>query len=68
MKAYLNHLSFSLGSHGEVETLFELIHRRRLVPDPILSKGVVLIEPLGKMLHGLTESLQTRLNAQHPGA
>ena len=24
-KAYLNHLSYSLGSHGEVETLFELI-------------------------------------------
>jgi len=31
-KAYLNHLSFSLGSHAEVETLFELIHRRNLVP------------------------------------
>ena len=30
-KAYLNHLSYSLGSHGEVETLFELIRRRKLV-------------------------------------
>ena len=27
-KAYLNHLSYSLGSHGEVETLFEVIRRR----------------------------------------
>jgi four helix bundle protein len=65
-KAYLNHLSYSLGSHGEVETLFELIHRRKLVPDPLLNKGVVLIEPIGKMLHGLAESLEVRLDAQHP--
>src|SRR6188768_2000755 len=41
-KAYLNHLSYSLGSHGEVETLFELIGRRKLVPKPLLSKGIVL--------------------------
>jgi len=59
-RAYLNHLSYSLGSHGEVETLFELIRRRRLVPDPLLSKGVVLIDPIGKMLHGLTASLEAR--------
>ena len=49
-----------LGSHGEVETLFELIRRRKLVPDPLLSKGFVLIDPVGKMLHGLVESLETR--------
>lgn len=67
-KAYLNHLSYSLGSHGEVETLFELIHRRKLVPDPLLAKGIVLIEPIGKMLHGLSESLEVRLNEQHPYA
>ena len=42
-KAYLNHLSYSLGSHGEVGTLFELIQRRKLVPDPLLAKGIVLV-------------------------
>ena len=62
-KAYLNHLSYSLGSHGEVDTLFELIHRRKLVPDPLLSKGILLLDPIGKMLHGLEESLEARLNA-----
>jgi four helix bundle protein len=62
-KAYLNHLSYSLGSHGELETLLELIHRRKLVPAPLLNKGVVLVEPIGKMLHGLVESLETRSNA-----
>jgi four helix bundle protein len=64
-KAYLNHLSYSLGSHGEVETLFEVIHRRNLVPEALLSRGVVLIEPVGKMLHGLRESLEARLKLQH---
>jgi hypothetical protein len=56
-------LSYSLGSHGEVETLFEVIHRRKLVPSPLLSKGVVLLDPIGKMLHGREESLEARLRA-----
>ena len=64
-KAYLNHLSFSLGSHGEVETLFEVIRRRKLVPEALLSKGLMLIDPVGKMLHGLVVSLEPRTNARH---
>ena len=60
-KAYLNHVSISLGSHGEVETLFELIRPRKLVPEQLLNKGFVLIDPIGKMLHGLNESLELRL-------
>jgi four helix bundle protein len=59
-RAYLNHLSYSLGSHGEVETLFELIRRRKLVREPLLAKGFALIDPIGKMLHGLVESLEMR--------
>ena len=47
-KAYLNHLSFSLGSHGEVETLFEVIRRRKLVAEPLLTKGFVLIDRSAK--------------------
>jgi four helix bundle protein len=64
-KAYINHLSFSLGSHGEVEPLFELIRRRKLVPDLLLAKGVVLLEPTGKMLHGPVESLEARVSTQN---
>ena len=63
-KAYLNHLSYSLGSHGEVETLLELIRRRKLVPDALLNRGVVLVEPIGRMLHGLVESLEVRINEE----
>ena len=61
-KAYLNHLSFSLGSHGEVDTLFEVIRRRKLAPESLLTKGIMLMDPIGKMLHGLAESLETRAN------
>ncbi|HET9468647.1 MAG TPA: four helix bundle protein [Vicinamibacterales bacterium] len=64
-KAYLNHLSYSLGSHGELDTLFELLHRKKLVPEPLLSKGVVLLEPIGKTLHGLAESLELRLRSEN---
>jgi four helix bundle protein len=62
--AYLNHVSISLGSHGEVETLLELIRRRKLAPEPLLNKGFMLIDPIGKMLHGLSESLELRLRAR----
>ena len=63
-KVYLNHLSFSLGSHGEVETLFEVIRRRKLVPEALLSRGLELVDPVGKMLHGLVRSLEARANAK----
>jgi four helix bundle protein len=65
-KAYLNQLSYSLGSHGELETLFEIIHRRKLVPEGLLATGVRLVDPVGKMLHGLCESLEARLKVTNP--
>jgi four helix bundle protein len=64
-KAYLKHLSYSLGSHAEVETLFDLIRRRKLVPDPLLIRGVGLIDPIGRMLHGLVEALEACINANN---
>ncbi len=67
-KAYLNHLSYSLGSHREVETLFELIRRRKLVPGPLLMKGMQYIDPIGNMLHGLVESLEARDHHGRAGA
>jgi four helix bundle protein len=60
-KAYLNHISISLGSHGELETLCEVIRRRKLISEALLTKGTRLAEPVGKMLHGLSESLELRL-------
>lgn len=45
-------------------TLFEVIRRRKLAPEPLLTKEIVLIDPIGKMLHGLAESLEASLTAQ----
>jgi len=42
-----------------------LIRRRKLAPDLLLGKGIVLIDPIGKMLHGLVESLEARVSAQN---
>jgi four helix bundle protein len=52
-KAYLNYLSYALGSHAELETLLELIRRRKLVAQPLLAKAITGTDPVGKMLHGL---------------
>jgi four helix bundle protein len=57
-RAYLNHLSYSLGSEAETETLFEIIRRRKLAPLPLLTKGTSLGETVGQMLHGLVRSLE----------
>jgi hypothetical protein len=47
-----------------VETLFEVIRRRKLVPEALLGRGFVLIDPVGKMLHGLVGSLEPRANTR----
>ena len=57
-RAYLNYLSIALGSQAEVETLLEVIKRRRLAPPLLLSKASLLTESIGRMLHGLVRSLE----------
>ena len=64
-KAYLNHLSYSLGSHAEIETILELIRRRKLVPEELLAGGLQLTEPIGKMLHGRVASLELHMQRDH---
>jgi len=65
-KGYLNHLSYSLGSQAEVETVLEILKRRQLVPQPLLLKGVDLVEPVGKMLNGLIASLERTRDFANP--
>jgi four helix bundle protein len=64
-RGYLNHLSYSLGSQAEVETVLEVIGRRKLVPEPLMMKGLRLSEPVGRMLHGPVDSLEARARAHH---
>ena len=59
-KAYLNHLTFSRGSHAELLTLLEVISRRKLAPQPLLTTAFSLSESVGKMLSGLIASLEAR--------
>lgn len=65
-KGYLNQLSYSLGSQAEVETVLEILKRRQLVPQPLLIKGVDLVEPVGKMLNGLIASLERTRDFARP--
>lgn len=57
-KAYLNHLSIALGSEGELETLLEIIRRRKLAPPKLLADAIASTESAGRMLHALVRSLE----------
>jgi four helix bundle protein len=57
-RAYLNHLSICLGSHGGLETLMEILRRRNLAPHAMLSRIGTLGDSVGRMLHGLVRSLE----------
>ena len=57
-RAYLNHLSIALGSCAELETLLEILRRRRLVALSAIDKAVGLTESVSKMLHALVRSLE----------
>ena len=47
--------------HAELETLFAVIQRRKLIRQPTAAdKRFALLDPVGKMLHGLVESLERR--------
>ena len=59
-KAYLNHISIALGSHGEVTTCLELAARLGFV----IRAETELLQPLsdsvGKMLYGLYRALERK--------
>jgi four helix bundle protein len=60
-KAYVNHVSIALGSHGELETCIELARRLGFLS----SKHEIDIAPLcgsvGRLLNGLLASLERRI-------
>ena len=57
-RAYLNHLSISLGSHGELETSVEVIKRRKFASAVLLTRITDLGSSVGRMLHALVVSLE----------
>jgi four helix bundle protein len=59
-KGYMNHLSYSLGSLAEVETILELLQRRQLTNPCVAERATSLCESVGRMLHALVASLECR--------
>ena len=57
-KAYLNHLSYSLGSQAELETVLLIIRRRKLASVALIQSALTLAERIGQMLHRLVASLE----------
>ena len=59
-KIYAHHVSIALGSHGELETCFELARRLGFLPrqSDAIDDGLELV---GKLLSGLYRSLEEKI-------
>ena len=60
-RAYLNHVSIALGSHGEFATCIELSERLGYVSKAETSRLQPLSDAVGKMLYGLYSALERKL-------
>ena len=60
-KAYANHVSIALGSHGELETCIEIAERLGFLPTTEKEKTLVTCDSVGRLLNGLHRSLERKL-------
>ena len=60
-KAYANHVSIALGSHGEVETCLEISARLGFLSDTRKKEILVNCDSVGRMLNGLYSSLERKM-------
>ncbi len=60
-KAYANHVSIALGSHGELETCIELAVRLGFLPSEPATHLQELSDHVGRLLSGLYNSLHRKL-------
>jgi four helix bundle protein len=63
-KVYINHVSIALGSHGEIETCIEISWRLGFLSDEEKNALLALCDSVGRLLHGLHRSLETKLLTQ----
>ena len=56
--AFTNHVSIALGSQAELETQLVLAVRLRLVSESVAAPMIELASEVGRMLHGLSGSLE----------
>jgi four helix bundle protein len=63
-KAYANHVSIALGSHGELETCVEIAYRLGYLDGTERTTLIDLSDRVGQMLNGLFRSLKAKLKAR----
>ena len=62
-KAYANHVSIALGSHGELETCIELGSRLAFMSASEETKLMAECDVVGRMLNGLYSALERKLRS-----
>lgn len=60
-RAYVNHVSIALGSHGELETYIELSFRLGYISDAAKQVLLERCDSVGRLLNGLHRSLEAKL-------
>lgn len=65
-KAYANHVSIALGSHGELETCIEIALRLGFLVKEERERLQPAIDSVGRLLYGLHRSLERKLVPNHP--
>ena len=65
-KPFRHHVSIAIGSHGELETYFELALRLGLLSSAECARVMTLADSVGRMLNGLHRSLKNRLAKRAP--
>jgi four helix bundle protein len=60
-KEFLHHISYSLGSLAELETLLHVANQLNYIPTWTLDELTTQCDELGKMIRGLQKSLKSKL-------
>ncbi len=60
-KAYANHVSIALGSHGELETCIEIAFRLGFVGATEKAETLAVSDSVGRLLSGLYQSLERKV-------
>ena len=67
-KAYANHVSIALGSHGELETCIEVGFRLGFLKPTDRAELLKALASVGRLLSGLYRALERRVSITGPGS
>ena len=62
-KAFLNHVSIAIGSHGELITCLEIARRLGFISQSQMTDVTSRTDSVGRLLHGLHRALTSKLKA-----